>query len=60
MPPRLYVMVFLSILKWFMMCAHRLGVGQNRLQLTTRMPTWLGLMPVFSSRSLQAHRIRDT
>lgn len=37
MPPRLYVMVLLRILKWFTIMALRLGVGLNSEQLTTRM-----------------------
>jgi hypothetical protein len=45
-------MVFEPILKWFMTIALRLGVGLNRLQLTTTMPIWRGCTPAFPRTSL--------
>ena len=52
MPPRLNDRTSLPILKVFMRCAHQLGVGFAKLQLTMRTPTWLGLTLVLSNRSL--------
>ena len=46
MPPKLYDRMLLRIPKRLTSMALRLGVGQNRLQFTTRMPTSRGFRPV--------------
>ena len=45
MPPRLYDRMSWRIPKWLTIMALRLGVGQNREQLTTRMSMSVAFSP---------------